>query len=80
MKLLYLDCGMGAAGDMLGAALAELLPDDARDAFTSELNAAGIPGVHISLDPMITSTATPTTIITITPTAASTTSIISSTT
>ena len=26
MRTLYLDCGMGAAGDMLTAALSELLP------------------------------------------------------
>ena len=44
MKTLYLDCGMGAAGDMLTAALLELLPD--ADEFIEELNALGIPGVH----------------------------------
>ena len=43
MKTLYLDCGMGAAGDMLTAALLELLPD--REAFVGELNALGIPNV-----------------------------------
>jgi len=43
MKTLYLDCGMGAAGDMLTAALLELLPDP--DAFVAELNKLGIPGV-----------------------------------
>ena len=43
MKTLYLDCGMGAAGDMLTAALLELLPD--RAALMEELNALGIPGV-----------------------------------
>ena len=43
MKLLYLDCGMGAAGDMLTAALLELFPDPG--AVLAELNALGIPGV-----------------------------------
>ncbi len=43
MRALYLDCGMGAAGDMLTAALLELLPDP--DEFVKELNALGIPGV-----------------------------------
>ncbi len=43
MKTLYFECGMGAAGDMLTAALLELLPDP--DAFLEELNAVGIPHV-----------------------------------
>ncbi len=45
MKTLYLDCSMGAAGDMLGAALLELIPDP--DAFIARLNALSIPGVEI---------------------------------
>lgn len=45
MKTLYLDCGMGAAGDMLTAALVELLPDP--DAFMVKLNKLAIPGVQI---------------------------------
>lgn len=44
MKTLYLDCGMGAAGDMLTAALLELLPD--REKMIGELNALRIPGVE----------------------------------
>ena len=43
MKTLYLECSMGAAGDMLTAALLELLPDP--EAAIEELNALGIPGV-----------------------------------
>ena len=44
MKTLYLDCSMGAAGDMLTAALLELLPDP--DAFIDKLNSLGIPSVQ----------------------------------
>ena len=45
MKTLYIECNMGAAGDMLMAALLELLPD--RDAFLAKLNGLGIPGVEV---------------------------------
>lgn len=46
MRTLYIDCAMGAAGDMLTAALLELLPDP--DAFVCELNALAIPGVRFT--------------------------------
>lgn len=45
MKLLYLECNMGAAGDMLMGALADLLPD--REAFALRLNKIGIPGARV---------------------------------
>ena len=43
MKTLYLDCGMGAAGDMLFGALLELHPDPAD--FLRRFNGLGIPRV-----------------------------------
>ena len=51
MKTLYLDCGMGAAGDMLAAALLELLPDP--DGFIDRLNALQIPGVRFAREPAV---------------------------
>ena len=39
MKILYIECNMGAAGDMLMAALYELLED--KQAFLDAMNALG---------------------------------------
>ena len=48
MKILYLDCGMGASGDMLMGALASLL--DAPDAFERQMNALGLEHVSVSME------------------------------
>ena len=48
MKTLYLECNMGAAGDMLMAALLELIDD--KNAFIAQMNSLGLPGVQILLE------------------------------
>lgn len=47
MKTLYLECNMGAAGDMLTAALWELLDDARRAEFLHTMNGLGMPGVEV---------------------------------
>ena len=51
MKLLYLNCAMGAAGDMLLGALSELT-DNPPD-FIEKLNRLGLPGVAVAREPAV---------------------------
>ena len=53
MRTLYIDCSMGAAGDMLMGALLELCPD--RVGFLERLNDLGLPGVEVSARPVTSS-------------------------
>ncbi|MBR5359936.1 MAG: nickel pincer cofactor biosynthesis protein LarC [Lachnospiraceae bacterium] len=53
MKLLYLDLAMGAAGDMLTAALYELLNEDDRKDFLERITSAGIDGVETIAEPSV---------------------------
>ena len=50
MKTIYLDLQMGAAGDMLSAALYELLNDEQKKEFLHKINEAGIPGVVVAAE------------------------------
>ena len=51
MKQLYLDCNMGAAGDMLTAALYEILDDPEKKAFIETMNGLVPEGVEVSVRP-----------------------------
>jgi len=49
MKTLFIDCGMGAAGDMLTAALYDLLSEDKKKEFLDIINGLNIPGVSFEV-------------------------------
>lgn len=48
MRTLYIECSMGAAGDMLMAALYELLDEGQKQRFVEKMNGLGLPGVKVT--------------------------------
>lgn len=50
MRVLYLDLGMGAAGDMLSAALFELLSGKEQEDYLSAMNHLGLDGVSVQAE------------------------------
>ncbi len=51
MRTLYIECNMGLAGDMLNAALYELLPEEKKQEYISTMNSLGLPGVKVEAVP-----------------------------
>ena len=48
MRTLYIECNMGAAGDMLMSALYELMDEKQKEEFLKRMNGLGLPGVSIT--------------------------------
>lgn len=48
MRTLYIECRMGAAGDMLMSALYELMDEEQKKEFLERMNGLGLPGVKIT--------------------------------
>ena len=50
MKLMYLNCDMGIAGDMFTAALLDSMSEAEKRDFEAEFNKLEIPGVRMSIE------------------------------
>lgn len=50
MNILFIECQMGAAGDMLMGALFELLSEEEQSSFLQTMNQLPFPDVHLSVD------------------------------
>lgn len=53
MKKLHFELNMGAAGDMLAAALYELLDETQKKEFIEKMNSLGLDGVSVSVEPSV---------------------------